>query len=119
MQPISAQEKLTLGLSLHWRIPLTMATDEADAALDHERNNLTGLLRTGEEELLPIEEHETGDRCGNQTHLVRRISAHTSAHASVHTCMCAGRGWAGYPAVARRQRFFPLFVLGFPEISGR
>lgn len=60
MQPISAQEKLMLP----WRVSLTMPTDEADAALDHQRNGFTGVLKQEEKKLLPIEEGKAGDWCG-------------------------------------------------------
>lgn len=53
MHPISAQEKLVLNLSFHWRISLTMATDEADAALDHQRNGFTGVLKQAEKNYSP------------------------------------------------------------------
>lgn len=46
------------------RVSLTVPTDEADAALDHQRNGFTGVLKQEEKKLLPIEEDKTGGWCG-------------------------------------------------------
>lgn len=77
---------------LHWRIPLTIATDEADTALDHQRNGFTGVLKQAEKIYSPLRKtrQETSVEIKHSALLVRRISTHTSAHAhaSVHTFMC-------------------------------
>lgn len=137
LQPISVREQPELNLSPRWRVSLTMATDEADAALNHQRNGFSRVLKhteRGEQELLPQkEEDKTEDWCGNTTH--RHTCSlpggfpHTCLHKHMHRCthlrVCeggrgGGGGWAQYPAVARRRRLllFPLFVWGFQKSLG-
>lgn len=115
-QPIREQER-ALAL-LHRRAGLTMAADEADAALHHQRNGFSRVLKRMRDMFYHFKEHETGDHCGNKTHvcaLFRNISkththTHTSAyeHASMHMLMCARGGRVQHPAVARRRHFFPF-----------
>lgn len=90
-----------------------MATDEADAALDHQRNGFSRVLKRAEQDYFPprLTRQEPSTDMKHRTLLVRRISTHMSAHAhaSVHmfVCACVER----VAAVARRQHsfLFPLF----------
>lgn len=93
-----------LNLSPHRRISLTMATDEADAALDHQRNGFTRVLkqRGGEKNYSRQRKtrQEPGVKIKHRALPVRRISAHTSAHAhaSVHTFMYGGKRVGAVPS---------------------
>lgn len=93
-----------------------MATDEADAALNHQRNGFTGVLKTDKEELLPTEEDETGHQHGNK---LRTPQEDFRLYMCTRLYVYAERVGA-HPAVARRQHFFPFsFVyLESPGIPG-